>query len=221
MDEQMQAHADRWKDWMGILVAIVALVTALAGWRAADAARTAGFEDYFALTAALNVEQALALSTANAIEHLTAFTAFAVNDELQTQLLNAPRDTLSEEEQAVLDADLEQAARLAATNRNFFPGRYANRDGTYALPRQVAELMADAERREDLRPQPHLDASSKLDAKTFAFVQSIIVLSVSLLFLTLAGALHYDRKFLRWGAAAVGIILLLSGAAVVIMTEFS
>ncbi len=220
MDEQTQARAERFQDWMSVMVAIVALVTALAAWRAAEAARIAGFEDYYALTASLNAEEALTLSTATAIEHLTAFTQFAVNDELLTQLLSSDDTELDETARAVLAAQIEEADRVAATNRNFFPGRYANKDGTYAMPRQVAELVAEAERRQDLAPQPHLDKSAKLDTKTFAFVQSIIGLSIALLAFTLAGAFHYARKWLRWSAAALGVILLVASTVATLYVEF-
>ena len=220
MDEQTQERADRWTHWMGILVGVVALITALAAWRAASAARTAGIEDYYALTAALNHAQAETLNTSTALEHLTAFTQFAINDELQTQLLKTDFETKSEEEQAVLQDQLDQAARLAATNRNFFSARYANKDGTYALTREIAESTAESERRQDLDPQPHLNISAKLDAQTFAYIQIIILLSVGLLALTIAGALHYSRNVLRWAAAGAGILCLLISIGAMFMTEF-
>jgi hypothetical protein len=220
MDEQTQARAERFQDWMSVMVAIVALVTALAAWRGATAARIAGFEDYYALTASLNAEKAQTLSMASAIEHLTAFTQFAVNDELLTQLLNSSDAEISEAARAVLEAQLEEADRLAATNRNFFPGRYASKDGTYALPREVAELVAEAERREDLVPQPHLDKAAAQDNKTFAFVQIIIGLSIALLAFTLAGAFHYAHKWLRWSSAALGVLLLVVCTGAMLYVEF-
>ncbi len=219
MEEQMQARADKWKDWMGLLIAVVALATAIAAWRAADAARVAGFEDYFALTAVMNRVQAETLATAAAIEHLGAFTQFAINDESQTQILNLDFDSLNEPDKAVLEEQLTEASRLAATNRNFFPGRYANQDGTYAAPREMAEQIAEAERRQDLNSQPHLDKSSALDSKTFAFIQIIILQSVALLFLTLAGALHYQRTILRWAMAVAGVACLLISIGAMFMTE--
>ncbi len=220
MDEKQQERADRWKDWMGLLVGVIALVTALAAWRAAVAARTAGIEDYYALTAALNRAQAETLNTSSALEHLTAFTQFAINDELQTQLLNTDTTAKSEEEQAVLAEQLDQASRLAATNRNFFPARYAAKDGTYAVPREIAESTAESERRQDLDPQPHLETSGKMDAKTFAYIQIVIVLSVALLAFTIAGALHYSRTVLRWTAAGAGILCLLVSVGAMFMIEF-
>src|SRR6476659_9193461 len=104
MEEQTQGRADRFKDWMGVLVAVVALVTAITAWRAAAASRLANFEDYYALTASLNAEQARMLATSKAIEHLTAFTQFAVNDELQAQYSSAAKENLSLQERAVLEA---------------------------------------------------------------------------------------------------------------------
>lgn len=211
---------DHFREAMSILIAAVALVTAIAAWRAADAARTAGFQDYFALTATLNRIQAETLATAEAIAHLTAFTQFAINDELETQLLETDVENLTTAQQAVLDAELEQAARLAATNRNFFPSRYANRDGTYALPREIAERIADAEHRQDLNPQPHLERSNLQDAKTFSFIQVIILSSAALLFLTLAAAFHAERAWLRRSAALAGILCLIVSIGNILFLEF-
>jgi hypothetical protein len=211
---------DHFKDWMGVMVAIVVLVTALAAWRGAVAGNLAGFEDYYALTASLNAEEANTLSNAKAIEHLSAFTGFAVNDELFTQLLNTSKTNLSQDQRAVLDSQISQQQRLADTNRNFFPGRYVNKDGTYALSREVAEELAEAERRQDLAPQPHLDLAAAHDAKTFDFVQIIILFSVALLSFTLAGAFHPQYTWLRWGSAGVGAVLLVIGIVAMLAVEF-
>jgi hypothetical protein len=219
MNDTTQERADRFKDWMGVMVAIVALVTALAAWRGASAARSAGLEDYSALLASLNAEKARTLGTATAIEHLTAFTQFAINDELLSQLQRVAAAETTPERKQLLEAQLADVERLAATNRNFFPGRYANQDGTYELDREIAELVADAEEREDLSPQPHLELAADLDLKTFSFTQVIIILSLSLLCFTIAGALHYERGWQRWSAAALGAFLLGVGALAVVLVE--
>lgn len=220
MDDNTQAQADRFKDAMGVMVAIIVLVTAVAGWRGAVASNLAGFEDYYALTASLNVEESNTLSNAKAIEHLSAFTGFAANDEMFNQLLSIPRANLSPAQQAALDAQLDQEQRLADTNRNFFPGRYAKQDGTYDVNREVAELLAEAEQHHDLAPQPHLDLAAAHDEKAFDFVKIIIVLSVSLLLFTFAGAFHYERRWLRRLSAGAGSILLAFGLAAMVWVEF-
>lgn len=220
MDEQTQSRADRFKDWMGVLVAVVALVTAITAWRAAAAARIANFEDYYALTASLNDEQAKMLTTSKAIEHLTAFTGFAVNDELAAQYLNARDEKSSDQERAVLAARMEEAVRLATTDRNFFPVRYANQDGTYDLAREIAEQRADIERYQDLNPQPHLDTSGAQDIKTYKFIEIVILLGVALLAFTLAGAFHYERPRLRWSSAVVGAVCLSASVIAMVIVEF-
>ncbi len=211
---------DRFKDAMGILIALVALVTALAAWRAAVTARGAGVEDYRAVVSVLNTQETLTLNFASAFQHLTSFTDFAINDELLSRLLAMRTDTLSEQERAVVEDQTQEAGRLAATNRNFFPARYVQKDGTYDLKRELAEQFANAERRQDLVPDAHLERAAALDSKTFGFVQSVVLASVSLLFLTLAGAFHPERRWLRWSAAALGILFLGLGAILTVMTEF-
>jgi hypothetical protein len=220
MDEQTQARADRFKDWMGVLVAVVALVTAITAWRAAAAARIANFEDYYALTASLNTEQARMLTMSKAIEHLTAFTQFTVNDELLAQFLNAGQKNLSDQERAVLASRQEEAERLATTDRNFFPVRYANQDGTYAIALEIAERLADEERYHDLNPQPHLDESGAQDTKTYTFIQIVVLLGIALLAFTLAGAFHYERPILRWSSAAVGAVCLGVSVIAMLIVEF-
>ena len=208
------APNDRFKDAMGIMIGVVALVTALAAWRAGVASRVSGAEDYRALVAVLNTQETQTLNYASVYSHLTAFTQFVINDELLTQLLKTPRDTLRE-------LQIEETDRLAATNRNFFPARYAGKDGTYDAPRELAEQFAEAERQQDLFSENHLAVSDAMDDKTYAFVQSIIYLSVALLFFTFASTLHSDRRFLRYAAAVAGFLILLFSIAQIIMTEWA
>jgi len=221
MDEQTQTRADRWKDWMGVMVAVVALITAIAAWRAASTARLAGLEDYFALTATLNNEQARIVSTGDAVHHLTAFTDFVVNAELASQFRTDLKSRTNADRQSFLQAQAQQAERLAATNRNFFPGRYAAQDGTYAIQREITERVADADREQDLNAEAHLEGSNALDDKTYGFIQTIILLSVALFSFTLAGAFNYARRWLRWGAAAVGGVLLIASIVLVLVIEFA
>lgn len=220
MQEQTQAHDDRFKDWMGVLVTVVALVTAITAWRAAAAARIANFEDYYALTASLNTEQAQMLTTSKAIEHLTAFTQFAVNDELAARSLDAGQKNLSDQERTVLASRQEEAARLAITDRNFFPVRYAKQDGTYDLGREIAEREADAQRYQDMNAQPHLAESSVQDLRSYRFIQIIVLLGVALLAFTFASALHYQRRPLRWSSAALGALCLSISIIAMALVEF-
>jgi hypothetical protein len=212
---------DRFANWMGVLIAIVALVTAVAAWRAAVASREAGLQDYRAVVSVLKAQETQTLNYATAFSHLTAFTDFVINDELLTQLHSAWTRGPSQEKRAALEAQIAQVDKLAATNRNFFPGRFARQDGTYDLTREVAESYADAERRLSHTPDANLALSAALDTKTFTYIQSIVVLSIALLLFTLASALHPARRVLRWASAALGILLLGASIVVIVMTEFA
>lgn len=209
-----QEQSDRFKTIMGILIAAVALVTALAAWRAAVAARTAGAEDYLAVVSVLQAAQTNTTNYALTLSHLTAFTDFAINDEMLTQLLAEPDDPAN-------DAAIVENDRLAATNRTFFPARFANQDGTYDIGRELAEEYAREERMQDLTPQDHLEEASRLDSQAFVFVQSAIVSSAALLFFTLASVLHPQRRFLRYGAALLGIGLLVVSIVQITLTEIA
>lgn len=197
---------DSFKDVMAVLIAIVVLVTAIAAWRASVAGNTAGFEDYYALTATLNAGETNTVNTAAAYNHYDAFTNYAVNREMQSQLEQGQSETETDEQRVILEYQLEQAHRLASTNLNFFPARYVDKTGEYQIKREMDEQWADAERKLDLNTDRHLKLSDQQDAKTFSFVSTTILLGVSLLFYTTAGALHPERKLLRWSAAIGGTL---------------
>lgn len=217
----MEQDQDRFKMAMGILIAFVAFITAIAAWRAAVAARTAGLEDYYAVTSVLNAQETQTLNTSTAIRHLNAFTQFAIHDEYLNELLNVSADSSNEEQRAMLEEEIAQTDRLAATNRNFFPARYVTKDGSYQVQREMAEQFSEAERRQDLSPDAHLARAAGLDNKTFAFISTIIVLSGALLLFTLASAWHPQQRILRLGSAALGILLMIYSVAQIIMTEYS
>lgn len=212
---------DRFKTAMGVLIALVALVTAVAAWRASGAARRAGFEDYYALTATLRERETRTVTTAKAYEHYAGFTNYAVNRELAGLLEEDHAATKTDAQKIILEYQIAESEKLAATNRNFFSARYVKRSGDYDLTRELAEEYADAERRHDLDTDAHLERSNKQDLKTFAFVQTVILLGVTLLCFTFASAFHPDRRILRWSAALGGTACLLISIAAIVMTEIS
>lgn len=205
---------DRFKTIVGVLIGVIALVTAVAAWRAGVASSMAGAEDYRAVVAVLSAQETHTLNYASVYAHLTAFTQFVINDELLTQLNRVPGNPAR-------DLEIAQTDRLAATNRNFFPARYADKDGTYDAPRELAEQFAEAERQQDLSADAHLEQSAALDNKTYAFVQIIVGLSFALFFITFAGAVHRERKFIRYAAVGVGVLILFTAVVQIILVEFS
>ncbi len=108
---------------------------------------------------------------------------------------------------------------LAAVQLPFFLTRYLTRDGVYDKKRQLGEAWAEAAQRVDLDPFPHFAEADQWQAKTEALVALFIVLSLSLLLLTLAGALDPIRKFLRYSTAILGTLLMLLSVVAMLWIE--
>ena len=214
-------RADYFKTVMEILIAVVALVIALSAWRGSLAARSAGFEDYYALTATLQDQDAKTKNATQAYQHLGAFTLFAANHTLFKTLSSVAAQTQESNEKYLLEFQMEQADKLARSNRNLFPARFINRQGDYELTREMAEEYADAQRRADLDPEPHLARSNAFDLKTFGMTQMVILLSIALFAFTLASVLHADRRFLRWAVASVGVVAFGVSLVGIVLTELA
>lgn len=212
---------DRFQTIVAIMIAVVALVTAFAAWRGSLAGSLAGFEDYYALNAALNSSETRSLNTSAAYQNYHAFTNYTVNSALAA-LWEVDLETITDvEEKAWVQTQVDEATKLATTNLNFFQSRYISKEGVYLIQRQLDERWADAQRRMDMNPDAHLEKSSNLDTRSFSFVTNAIVLAVSLLFYTLASVLHAGRRWLRWAAASVGTLCLLVSIVSMILTEVS
>ncbi len=216
---QTQEPSDYFKTGMEIFIAVVALVIALAAWRGSLAARAAGFEDYYALTATLKDVDTKTANTALAYQHYSVFTTYAANKTLAAALQEDYAKTTDADEKAWLALQMAQADKLAGASRSLFPARFINRQGEYDLKREIAEEYADAQRRADLDAETHLTRSSNLDLKTFGMAQMAILLSIALLNLTLASVLHPARWRVRWTGFLLGIFCLAISIVGMILTE--
>ncbi|HZU86341.1 MAG TPA: hypothetical protein VFF78_02585, partial [Anaerolineaceae bacterium] len=210
---------DRFQTVMAIMIAVVALITAFAAWRGSLAGSLAGFEDYYALNATLNSAETRSLNTAAAYQNYHAFTNYQVNNALALMWESSLEQITDEGEKAWVQAQVDEASKLATTNLNFFQSRYINKEGDYLIQRQLDESWAEAQRRMDLNTDAHLEKSGNYDTRSFSFVTNAILLAVSLLFYSLASILHAGRRGLRWGAASVGTLCLLVSIVSMILTE--
>jgi hypothetical protein len=127
----------------------------------------------------------------------------------------------SEEDQLVaLEHELDQAYNVALLNRQmFFPANYLDGDMYYSVDREFDEAWAQASQDLDLYPAPHFERASQLRGKAVFLTSVFILLSLSLLFYTLAEGLHRSRGFLRYGAAFVATACLLLGIVTVAAIE--
>ena len=219
MDTDLTEQPDHFKTAMEIFIALVALVIAVAAWRGSLAARSAGFEDYYALTATLKDEDTKTANAALAYQHYSVFTMFTLNTGLANAFAQAQVQTTDQDEKDWLALQKEQANSLARLSRNLFPARFITRQGEYDLTREIAAEYADAQRRNDLDTESHLALSNVFDLKTFGMAQMVILLGIALLNFTIASILHPARKIVRWAGFTLGIICLFVSVAGMALTE--
>lgn len=182
------------------LIAVATLVGALFAWRSSVAADAAGDADYAGLRAAVNAEETRATNSLNAYEHYAAFTAFDRHDELARLI----------EEASGPARDLEEARELASASRGLFPARFVNRDGTYALERELGVMWADAAREKDLSPEPQFVEADRQRSKSLGLLAAVTLTAVALVFFTLVGALGARLQYVN---LALGVLCLLAGTA--------
>ena len=196
-DIPLGEDGDRFQVVMAIMIAVVTLVGAVLAWQAAVAADNAGDADFAGISAILNVEETRTINDIDSLRHYRAFTSY--NNQVTL------REQISAESNP---KEFAQAGDLASVNQIFFPSRYLNRDGSYALQRQLGETWAQAAQVIDLDPQPHFEEGDALRNKTIWLVGIFILLSLSLMAYTLAEAIHPLRTRLRMGLAIVGTLFL-------------
>lgn len=141
-----------------------------------------------------------------------AYTTYTLNRELQHQLELALANTTEEtpaEEILLLNQELEQARRTAASSRLFFSLRYLNPDGTYNRDRQLGEAWAQAEQQIDLDPMPHFVAADEYRRIGMRSIGLLLWLTVALCLYELVNYFSQYRFILRWSSvltASAGVI---------------
>ncbi|MBI5650724.1 MAG: hypothetical protein HZC40_09820 [Chloroflexi bacterium] len=210
----VEKNDDRFQTVIAILMALVTVIGAVVVWRASVAADAAGDADFAGLRAMTNVEETRALNFVNAYENYGAFTAYLRHDQLGEMMV---KDQAGKGEDAnVIEQQRLEAHDLAIANQHLFPNRFLNRDGTYALQRQLGEMWADAAREKDLNPEPQFDDAEKLRGKTLGLLGMVVLLSFGLVSFTVVEVM---RGCLRYAPLALGAVLTFVGTAGTILIE--
>ena len=204
-EEEAEEKDDPFATWVAILIAVVTLVGAWIGWSIGAVYGEASGEQSAGMGATLNVESTLTNNSVALYKEYRVYTEYIRHQTLAE--LEASADPSAST--ATVLARKSDADDLAAVQLPFFLTRYLTRDGVYDKERQLGEAWAEAAQRVDLEPFPHFVAADQWQIKTQLLVALFIVLSLSLLFLTLAGALDRQRQFLRYSAALLGALLLI------------
>lgn len=203
---------------VAILIAMATVIGAIIAWRASVIADASGDADVAGLRASVNAEETRALNYVNAYEHYGSFTTYSRYNELGNLIssdLEKDTSNLSEEEVYLLDRQRAESYDLAKANQDLFPNRFLNRDGTYAVEREMGEMWADAAKEKDLNPDPQFADADKLRVRTNQMLTTLVLVALSLVFYTLVESFEGKAKYVMVG---LGSAFLIAGsiAAVII-----
>ena len=159
------------------------------------------------MQAVLNAETTQTGNTAALYKSYRSYTSFTLTDELRRQIeANIadmhPRDRVGLEQQQV------QMARVAPIRQRFFPQRYLDRDGSYNTERQLGEAWAQAEQNMDLDTESHFENAYIEQTKIYNITAMFLGLTIALFFYTIANGIHPQRVRLRYGAAILGLVIM-------------
>jgi hypothetical protein len=144
-----------------------------------------------------------------AYQHFESYLDYIVNARL-VELYEAAIEEAEGDELARLVTLRDEAAQLATTSRAFFPVRYIGTDGSYNIQRELDELWAEEEQREDLNPSPYYEKADRLHVKSTQTGLLPLLASISLLFFAFTQAIHEKRKNWRYFFTGVGVSLLIA-----------
>ncbi len=188
-------HGSHFQTIMAFMIAAVTLIGALVAWRIALTTEAATDADFAGMQAVLAAQETQISNDVDLFRHYRAYTQFSVNEDLQAELSS--------------DVASEIAEGSAATSQIFFPRRYLNRDGSYAIERQLGELWAQASQDRDLNANPHFAEADSLRGKASQLTGIFILLTMSLFFYTSAEGIYHERRRLRYTLGSIGTVLLL------------
>lgn len=201
---------------IAVLIALATLIGAVVAWRASVAADGAGDADFAGQRATVNLEQTRALSAVNSYEDYSAFANYQRYGQLG-DLIETDEAGLNEKDAENLDIERANAHDLAIANQGLFPNKFLNRDGSYALQRQLGEEFADAAKEKDLQPNPHYEEADKLRSKTNQLLMAVTILAVALVFYSLVEAVN---KRLHYPLLVLGTLCFVAGTLYAFMIEF-
>lgn len=217
MENAAEEQENRLAMLVAILIALATLIGAVVAWRASVAADGAGDADFAGLRATVNLEETRALAAVTAYENYSAFMNYRRYGDLGN-LLVEDQNQLEEEDAIVLEPERVSAHDLALANQQLFPNKFLNRDGSYALQREVGELFADAAKEKDLQPDSQYAEADKLRDKTNQLLIAVTVLAVALVFYTLVETVGKRSQYLFIGA---GLLCTVGGTVMALMVEFA
>lgn len=212
-----EEQSDRLATMVAILIALATVIGAVVAWRASVAADGAGDADFAGLRATVNREETRSLAAVTAYENYSAFMNYH-RYEVLGNLLVEEQNQVEDEAAAALEPERVNAHDLALANQQLFPNKFLNRDGSYALQRELGEIFADAAKEKELQPDGQYAEADTLRDKTNQLLIAVTIIAVALVLYTLVETVPGYMQYLLIGA---GLLCTLAGSVMAIIVEFA
>ncbi len=205
------------------LIALSTAIGAVATWRAADAATTAGNTNAAALAAAVSIEEVRVLANAEHYQNYLSHTSYRRHRELaraMDQELSRQADQRSPAARTrieELQRRRDEAQAMAEVDRSYFDVRYVNPDDTYDKERDLGATLAEAGRSKQLNAEPLFDEVERYRDRILRFVGTLSLLAAAAWLYTLA---HGTRHAFRFVLVFLGTVCLLGGTAAIAAVEW-
>jgi hypothetical protein len=213
MEENQRSN--RFDMILTFLLALVVLIAAIVTWRASLIDDAAGDADYDGLRAAVRAFQTQALNSVNAYESYGNYVTYWRNKEL-SELIIKDLQTVSEEQNPVLESQLKLANDLADANTGMFKTRYLNRDGSYSVQRQLGEMWADSARKNRVEYLPSFADADRDRARTRTMLVALMILTITPVFYALVGSVKGKMRVILF---SIGTFCMITGSVVAGLVE--
>jgi thioesterase domain-containing protein len=209
-----EAGSNRFGTVVAVLIAVVTVVGAIVAWRVAVALSNAGSADTLGILAAVEKEDVTTRATITLIGHRTAYATFKRDDSLATKYSELAHANPQRTDFSNLAGAFKSAANYALY---WIPARYIDRSNELDRQRDLGEQIAQDSINKDMEPQPHFAAADSNRQKAQWLLVNLILLGMTLLFLTMADAI---QNLLRYLLLLGGLGLLGISTVAVLLIEF-
>lgn len=203
-----------------ILIAIITVIAALVAWRASVSDDATGDADYDGLKAVVSAEEVRTLGTVEALTHAQAYANYRRYDET-VAAIDYDLESATGKEAADLQRKRREADVLVDAKLRMFPNKYLQRTGkdgesSYDAKREVGQFVSNQARSRDLISDDDFKSAEAYRSKTNKLLFGVLILTVSLVFLTLVEAFEGPIQLASFG---IGLLLGLGGIAYSIAME--
>lgn len=215
MAEPEEEKIDLIETLTALLVALVVVIGGLVAWRVSVAQDSAGDADYAGLQSVTNAEETRALNYVNAYEAFGSYATYWRYTRL-SQLLSGELETADDDAALALEDQISLSNDLADANKFMFNTRFLNRDGTYAVQRQLGEMWADAAKQKDMEYESKFVEAEQFNSKANRLLIAFMILSIAPVFYALVESFEGRGRYVM---LVLGSIFAVAGTVMALMAE--